>query len=95
MQSVGIGGKLYGVVCPEALFSPRNGPSDQNNMLERIFMVLIRMFQAGEAGQQEGQLESCCPCSNLRATLSPADRWKISLSPRFLFFPGSGTRERI
>lgn len=40
-----LAGMLCSMVCPEALYSPRNSPADQNNMLgRRIFLVLLRMF---------------------------------------------------
>lgn len=83
------------MVCPEALFSPRNGPPDPNNMLERVFMVLIRMFQAGRVWSARRAAGKLLSLFKPEGNSSPADRWEISLAPRFLFFPGSSTRKRI
>lgn len=79
----GAGGKT-GVACPEALCLPRSSPDDQNSLLgRRIFLVLIRMFQAG-SGRPPGQLEGHCACPHLRAGVSFMDRG--SRSVEFLTF---------
>lgn len=63
-----IQGKLYSVVCPEALSSPSNGPADHDNMLGRIFLVMMRMFQEGRG--RAGRRAAGRP----KGKVSPTDR---------------------
>lgn len=90
-------GMLYSTVCPEALYSPRNGPADQNNMLgRRIFLVLLCSRQR-EAGQQGRQLEGYCPCPDMRTGVCliqrQMDSQLLSQSP-VLLCPGSSSGEK-